>query len=188
MINFHFSEIECSKIHNHKIFLSFESFQPIPNLKDKTSQTNFPNRVSCLRYIRRLRNDSDYVNLSAVPRSTINPPYEIRNKDRKTTPWWRSDSSSRKGKLSFSSIIRFYTCYFIFAFVNDKHRNGSGGCFFFSFFFWFENRFNLVCKRNRRTSEIPRYWRLSTGQLMFRVIWFWIIVWILMLIYFFFFL
>lgn len=135
MINFHFSEIECSKIHNHKIFLSFESFQPIPNLKDKTSQTNFPNCVSCLRYIRRLRNDSDYVNLSAVPRSTINPPYEIRNKDRKTTPWWRSDSSSRKGKLSFSSIIRFYTCYFIFAFVNDKHRNGSGGCFFFFFFF-----------------------------------------------------
>lgn len=63
--------------------------------------------MSCLRYIRRSRNDSDCVNLSAVPRSTINPPYEIRNKDRKTTPWWRSDSSSRKGKLSFSSIIRF---------------------------------------------------------------------------------
>ena len=135
MINFHFSEIECSKIHNHKIFLSFESFQPIPNLKDKTSQTNFPNRVSCLRYIRRLRNDSDYVNLSAVPRSTINPPYEIRNKDRKTTPWWRSDSSSRKGKLSFSSIIRFIRVILFSLSWTISIGTDPEVAFFFFFFF-----------------------------------------------------
>lgn len=143
--------------------------------------------MSCLRYIRRSRNDSDCVNLSAVPRSTINPPYEIRNKDRKTTPWWRSDSSSRKGKLSFSSIIRFIRVILFSLSWTISIGTDPEVCFFFFFFFWFENRFNLVCKRNRRTSEIPRYWRLSTGQLMFRVMWFWIIVWILMLIYFFFF-
>lgn len=118
-----------------------------------------------------ITNDSDYVDLSAVPRSTINPPYEIRNKDRKTSPSGKAIRPRAKENFH-SAVLSVLYVLFIFAFVNDKHRNGSGGCFFppFFLFFWFENRSSLVCKRNRRTSEIPGL-TVLTGQLMFRVLW-----------------